>query len=53
MDLKKTSEFHMTLQFLGDGIKNSDKIKKALSKVRFEPFRNSKKCLQKAGIPII
>lgn len=36
--LKKTNDFHMTLQFLGDGIENSDQIIETLSQIRFEPF---------------
>ncbi len=36
--LKKTSDFHITLQFLGDGIESSNKIQKALNQIKFEPF---------------
>jgi 2'-5' RNA ligase len=36
--LKNVSDFHLTLQFLGDGIESSDEIKESLSQIRFEPF---------------
>ena len=36
--LKKTKEFHLTLQFLGDGIEDVNKIIKALNKIEFQPF---------------
>lgn len=37
-ELKKTNDFHLTLQFLGDGIEDSDKIQEALGQIKFEPF---------------
>lgn len=36
--LKKVNDFHLTLQFLGDGIENSQEIQKALNQIKFEPF---------------
>ncbi len=37
-DLKMTREYHMTVQFLGNDIKNAQPIIEALKKVKFEPF---------------
>lgn len=37
-ELKKTKDFHLTLQFLGDGIETADEIIKALSKIEFQAF---------------
>lgn len=38
--MKNVEEFHLTLQFLGDGISEAEvgRIVDALSKIRFEPF---------------
>lgn len=37
-DLKMTKEFHLTVQFLGDEIQDSQPIIDALSAIKFEPF---------------
>ncbi len=37
-DLKKTKDFHLTLQFLGGKIENSQPIIDALSTIQFNPF---------------
>lgn len=37
-DLKKTKEFHLTVQFLGDSIGDAESIIEALKKVKFTPF---------------
>ncbi len=37
-DLKKTKDFHLTLQFLGGEIENSKPIIDALSTIQFNPF---------------
>jgi 2'-5' RNA ligase len=36
--LKQVSDFHITLQFLGDGIESPDKIIESLNKISFEPI---------------
>ena len=36
--LKKTDEFHITLQFLGNDIENPGKITEALNRIKFTPF---------------
>jgi 2'-5' RNA ligase len=36
--LKKTDEFHLTLQFLGDDIENPDVIIERLKKIKSKPF---------------
>lgn len=36
--LKKTEDFHLTLQFLGDEIESADPIINALNQVKFESF---------------
>lgn len=37
-ELKKTNDFHLTLQFLGNGIETADEIIKALSQIEFKAF---------------
>jgi len=37
-ELKKTADFHITLQFLGNAIEDIDEIVEALKKVEFESF---------------
>ncbi len=37
-DLKMTREYHLTLQFLGNDIKDAQPIIDALSKIKFKPF---------------
>lgn len=37
--LRKTNNFHLTLQFLGDGIEDANKIIKTLDKIKFQPFK--------------
>lgn len=36
--IKNTDDFHITLQFLGDGIEKPDKIIENLSRISFTPF---------------
>ena len=36
--LKKTKDFHLTIQFLGGNIESSDEIIEALSQIEFEPL---------------
>lgn len=36
--MRKTRDFHLTLQFLGEGIKSPEKIIEALEKIRFDSF---------------
>ena len=37
-NLKKTDDFHITLQFLGDDTENPDEIIAALKQIEFSPF---------------
>ena len=37
-DMKKTDEFHMTVQFLGDDTENPDKLIEVLKTIKFTPF---------------
>ncbi len=37
-DIKKTDQFHITLQFLGDDIESADTVIDALKSVQFKPF---------------
>lgn len=38
LDIKKTKDFHITIQFLGDDIKNEKEIISELKKITFKPF---------------
>lgn len=37
-DIRKTDQFHITLQFLGDDIESTDTVIDALKSVQFKPF---------------
>lgn len=37
-ELKKTKDFHLTIQFLGDNIQNTSEIIGGLEKIEWEPF---------------
>lgn len=38
LDIKKTNQFHITLQFLGDDIESANPIIEVLKKIKFSPF---------------